>query len=102
MKFLKYFFVLVSFSTFGQSVDGTFKTVTASGTNTYTISEVLTSPDAYSTKEKWIVTFTNGNTGAITVNRNSLGAKAVKKLDGTDFASGDIPSGGRLLLSYNG
>ncbi len=102
MKALKYIFFLLPIIGFSQSPDGTFKTVTASGTNSYIISEVLSYPDAYSIKEKWIVTFTNGNTGSVTINRNSLGAKALKKLDGTDFASGDIPNGGRLLVSYNG
>lgn len=102
MKILKYLFILLPFFGFGQSADGTFKTVTASGTNSYTISEVLKSPDAYDIKEKWIVTFTNGNTGASTINRNNLGAKGLKKLDGSDFNSGDIPAGGRLLITYNG
>lgn len=102
MKLLKYLFIILPFFGFGQSADGTFKTVTASGTNSYTISEVLKSPDAYDVKEKWIITFINGNTGAVTINRNSLGAKGLKKLDGTDFSSGDIPAGSRFLVSYNG
>lgn len=101
MKQIKFLFILF-FPIAAFCQDGTFKTITLSGTNNYTSSEVLTFPDAYSTKEKWIAVFTNGNTAAITLNRNTLGAKSIKKLDGSDFSSGDIPNGGRLLISYNG
>ncbi len=43
------------------------------------------------------------NTGAATVNVNSLGAKSIKKLDGaTALASGDIQSGQIVRLRYDG
>lgn len=85
---------------FSQSGDGIFQTVTASGTNTYTITPAL--PAGYDPKEKWIVTFTNASTGSVTLNRAGLGAKMVKDSEGNQLGSGDIIAGQRLLLSYNG
>jgi hypothetical protein len=102
MKFLKYLFILVSFYSFSQSVDGTYKTVTAGGiANTYTISDASFS--GYVTNEKWIVDFgttTLVNSGASTINRYGYGAKYIKNPDGTDVASGTLK--GRVALSYNG
>lgn len=83
-----------------QSVDGPLKTLTATGTNTYAISEPL--PESYSPKERFIVKFTNGNTGAATLNRSSKGAKAIVKPDGSALVSGDILPGAYYLISYNG
>jgi hypothetical protein len=72
----------------------------ASGTNTYavTISNFSGLVDGANVRIK----FTNGNTGACTLNINSLGAKSIKKPDGTDLASGDILAGQIVNLSYNG
>jgi hypothetical protein len=41
------------------------------------------------------------NTGASTVNVNSLGAKAIKAPDGSDLSTGDILSGKDILIEYN-
>lgn len=89
-----------SFIATAQSVDSNLKTLTASGTNTYTISEAL--PAAYDSKERFLVRFTNGNTGAVTLNRATLGSKAIQKAGAVALVSGDIVAGGTYLLSYNG
>lgn len=103
---MKKLFTLLAFvwslSAFSQSADGLFKTVTASGTNTYTISDPNPNAVNYDSKEKWIVTFTNASTGNVTLNRAGIGAKIVRDSEGTQLASGDILAGQRLLLSYNG
>jgi hypothetical protein len=73
---------------------------TASGTNTYTAS---LSPAPASLSGVWcLITFTNANTGAATLDLNSLGAKSIVKGDGTALSSGDIPAGSVQLLNYNG
>lgn len=97
MKKLLYIFVLISSLSFAQ--DGGLKTLTASGTDTYTITEAL--PAAYDPKERFIVVFPNPNTiSNPTLNRASLGAKFIKNADGTNPAIGAIT--GRQFLSYNG
>jgi hypothetical protein len=75
--------------------------VTASGTNTYTAtpSPALAS---YVTGQRYLVTFTNGNTGASTLNLNSLGARSIVTGGSTALSSGDIPAGQTLLLMYDG
>ncbi|MGE8079013.1 hypothetical protein [Peribacillus loiseleuriae] len=42
------------------------------------------------------------NTGASTINVNGLGAKAIKKADGTDINVGQLKAGGIYDLVYNG
>jgi hypothetical protein len=45
----------------------------------------------------------NDNTGASTINVNSLGVKTIKKLQGSsDLAQGDILAGGLVVLIYDG
>ena len=82
-----------------QSVDGPLKTITALGTNTYTTVEPL--PAVYTLNERFLVRFTNANTGASTLNRAGLGAKTIKKVDGTDFGIGELKAA-TYLMSYNG
>lgn len=48
------------------------------------------------------VKFTTANTGACTLNLNSLGATAIKLSDGTDPLDGDIAAGGVRTLIYDG
>lgn len=45
---------------------------------------------------------TNVNTGASTLNVNSLGARSIKGGDGNDPAAGDIPAGGIVEMVYDG
>ncbi len=42
------------------------------------------------------------NTGPATINVNSLGSKSIKKIDGSDLKSGDIPTDGLVTLVYDG
>lgn len=74
---------------------------TASGTDTYTasVSPAITS---YVTGQRFVITFTNANTGASTLNLNSLGAKAIRKNGTTALSAGDISAGQALGLFYDG
>jgi len=74
--------------------------VVASGTDTYTATYSPTI--AYTDGLKVIIRFTNANTGASTININSLGAKSIVKVVSTALVSGDIVAGATLLLVYNG
>lgn len=78
-----------------------FPQVTAAGTDTYTatLSPAIT---AYATGQKFQVLFTNANTGAATLNFNSVGAKAIIKSGSVALVAGDIPAGAILLLAYDG
>lgn len=74
----------------------------ATGTNTYAVSvpPIVTS---YVTGAHYPITFTNGNSASSTVNWNSLGAKTIKKIDGsTNLLSGDIPAGATFWVLYDG
>ena len=75
--------------------------ITASGTNTYTAtpSPAIT---AYALGQKFLILFTNANTGASTINLNGLGAKDIKKSVSTALASGDILAGQELWIAYDG
>lgn len=42
------------------------------------------------------------NTGAVTINVNSIGAKTIKKQSGEDLIAGDIQSGDVIYLIYDG
>jgi hypothetical protein len=42
------------------------------------------------------------NTGACTLNVNSLGATSIKKLDGTDPSGGDLPNAKLIAVAYDG
>lgn len=74
---------------------------TAAGTDTYTVNlsvrdSILFNPGIY------IVTFTNANTGASTLNVNSIGASAIVGSDGAALTAGNITAGRIYTLLYNG
>ncbi|MFG3611006.1 hypothetical protein [Rummeliibacillus stabekisii] len=73
---------------------------TASGTNALTMT--LSNVSAY--VEGMLVAFKNtaANTGATTLNINSLGAKAIKKANGNALSSGNLKAGGIYQLRYDG
>lgn len=73
----------------------------ASGTDTYaaTVSSTVTS---YNVGQSFLVRFTNANTGAATLNINSIGAKSIKKNVSTALVAGDIQAGQEVLLKYDG
>lgn len=57
---------------------------------------------AYVTGQVFTFKATNANTTTSTVNVNSLGVKTIKKLGGTDLASGDIGAGMIVQIEYDG
>jgi len=72
-----------------------------SGTDTITgvLSPALS---AYATGQTFRFVSAGANTGAATININSLGAKSIKKLGTTALAAGDIPSGAVVEIVYDG
>jgi len=59
-------------------------------------------PTAYTTGAYLIFKPTGENTGAVTIDVNSLGVTNVKRVDGSALGAGDIPSGSVILLVYDG
>ncbi len=90
----------LSFGAFAQSISGALEIFTVAGTDTYTVPAVL--PATYTTNERFILKFTNANTGAATVNRNGLGAKALTKYASTALSAGDIAAGQSYIVRYDG
>jgi hypothetical protein len=72
-----------------------------SSPNTYTVTLnpiVL----GYITGMTFLVKFSNANTGAATLNVNALGAKDIKKVDGSALTAGEITNGMIGQFSYDG
>lgn len=63
---------------------------------------LATSPGSYFVGLKINLKVTNANTGAASLNVNSLGVKAIKKNVTEDMAAGDIKAGQVLPLVYDG
>jgi hypothetical protein len=72
-----------------------------SSANTYTAS-LSPAPISYTTGMSVRINFTNTNTGVATLNLNSLGAKSIKRDDGSSLVAGDIPASTILDLIYDG
>jgi len=82
----------------------TFNYVAVSGTNALT-GNLTYSPIAYQAGQAFIIKIANTNTGSVTLNLNSLGAKTVKKLFNgalTNMQSGDLISGQVVTVIYDG
>ena len=90
------------YGTAGQIQDNTLTYLTTiAGTNVITaVAPVLMS--AYATGQTFYFLAAGGNTGAVTVNINAIGAKAVKKTDGSALISGDILTGAAVQIMYDG
>ena len=75
--------------------------VSAGSANTYTLTPnpTLTS---YAAGVDLLVKVNAANTGASTINVDSLGAKNIKKSDGSDPDAGDLPLNGIVELVYDG
>lgn len=73
---------------------------TASGTDTYTVG-LTPALTAYATGQQFVIKFTNANTGAATLNVDSLGAKSIQK-NSSALVAGDIPSNSNVHLVYDG
>ena len=82
--------------------DGSLTYLTSvSGTDTI----IATGPvgmTAYAAGQIFRFIAAGANTGATTVNINTIGAKAVVKLNGSPLVAGDIPSGAMVSVSYDG
>lgn len=74
---------------------------TASGTDTYTAT-LSPSISSYSSDHRYFIKFTNANTGAATLNLNSIGAKSIVKNGSTALSAADIKAGQILILAYDG
>lgn len=76
--------------------------VTIAGTDTITgvLTPTLT---AYAAGQKFSFVSAGANTGAVTINIDSLGAKSITKLGTTALVAGDIPAAGVLVhIEYDG
>jgi hypothetical protein len=82
-------------------LDDTTLSADASGTDTYTAT-ITPAITAYSNTQRFYIKFPNANTGAATLNLNSLGAKSIKKNGNTDLAATDIKTGQIYCLAYDG
>lgn len=73
----------------------------ASGTNTITatLSPAVTS---YTTGGVYRLLIANENTGAVTVNFNSVGAKNLYKNVNQALVKGDLPAGAMIIMVYDG
>lgn len=83
-----------------QVQDGSMQFATASGTDTYTAT-LTPAITAYANGQSFRIKFTNGNTGAATLNVNGVGAVDLQKRNGTALASGDIPANSIFEVTYN-
>ncbi len=74
---------------------------TATGTNAKTIT-LDPAPTSYYDGLCFAFKNVTQNTGAVTINVNGLGAKAVKKPNGNDVAAGNLKAGSVYTVRYNG
>jgi hypothetical protein len=86
---------------YGQLQAGATTIATVSGTDTLTGS-LSPAPSAYATGNLFSFVAANTNTGATTINLNSLGAKSITKAGSTALAAGDLVSGQIYLIEYDG
>jgi hypothetical protein len=85
---------------FRDVLNNRYNSVTAAGTDTLTGS-VTQAPDAYVDLMSVFIETPNANTGAVTFNLNSLGAKDVVQVNGDALVSGDLLADGIYLLIYS-
>lgn len=74
---------------------------TVAGTDTITASATIV-PSAYAAGQTFRFISAGANTGAVTLNISSLGAKSVTKRGATALVAGDIPSGAIVDVTYDG
>ena len=89
------------YAAYGQVQDSGSQYLTGvAGADTITAS--VTGLAAYATGQTFRLVSAGANTGAVTLNINALGAKAVTKAGATALAAGDIPSGAVVEVVYDG
>jgi hypothetical protein len=86
---------------YGQLQAGATTIATVTGTDTLTGS-LTPAPTAYATGNLFSFVAANTNTGAVTINLNSLGAKSITKQGSTALIASDIVSGQTYLIEYDG
>ena len=86
---------------YGQLQAGATKIATVTGTDTLT-GTLTPALAAYATGNLFSFVAANTNTGATTININSLGAKSITKSGSTALVAGDIVSGQVYLIEYDG
>lgn len=72
----------------------------AAGTDTYTVT--IAGVTSYAVNDTYVIQFTNGNTGASTLNINGLGAITLFKYNDVPVLAGDIGAGHQFIVSYDG
>jgi hypothetical protein len=94
--------VRTMYASAGQVQDNTAAYLTSvSGTNAITAVAAF-GMSAYATGQRFSFVAAGANTGATTININSIGAKAVTKNGTTALVAGDIPSGAVVDVVYDG
>jgi hypothetical protein len=83
------------------SKQGILQAFTASGTDTYAVTGPV-AITAYASGQIVVVSFTNANTGAATLNINSTGAVALKDNEGNALGAGELVAGGTYIFKHNG
>ena len=73
--------------------------VTAGSSNTYTLAAARTVA-SYAQGDAYLFEANHTNTGAATINVDSLGAKSIVHNDGTALRAGDMTAAGMYLISY--
>lgn len=90
------------YATAGQVQDGTFTLLTSvSGTNAITATGAV-GMSAYVAGQRFSFVAAGANTGAATININSIGVKSITKNGTTALAAGDIQSGAVVQIVYDG
>jgi hypothetical protein len=72
------------------------------GTNTITADADIAPLDAYAKGQGWTLIPANTNSGAVTVNIDGKGARALKRSDGSALSAGDIVAGVAYVLRDDG
>ena len=72
----------------------------AEASDAYAIT-VAPAPSAYAIGQTYLFKANTANTGAATLNVNSLGAKTIKKKGNTDLANNDILANNMVLVAFN-
>lgn len=94
---------LTDYARADQVQNSAFQTLTGvSGTDTITATLGSPSLTAYSAGQTFRFVSVGANTGAVTLNINAIGAKAVTKNGTTALVAGDIPSGAVVEVYYDG
>jgi len=86
---------------YGQLQAGATTIATVTGTDTLT-GTLMPAITAYATGNLFSFVAANTNTGATTINLNSLGAKSITKQGTSALVAGDLVSGRVYLIEYDG